>query len=105
MLVRLGSVHGAWVVRLRDNRYAIASTELFIEVIPRGDGTWTARACIVPTTDLSGPDQCQPQRGQACAARGTITIPSFPTSDGESRMLPFDVDAVMPDGSPMVLRL
>ena len=105
MLVRLGSVHGVWVVRLRDNRYAIASTELFIEVITGRGGNSTARVCIVPTTDVAGPDQCQPQRGQACAVRGTITIPSFPTSDDESRTLPIDVDAVMPDGSLMMLRL
>lgn len=104
ILGRLDGVAGAWVVRLHDNRYAIASTEVFVEIIPGVDTTPTARVCIVPTTDYAEA-WCQTAGGRACAVSGTVTIPSFPTTAAEAGELAIDVDAIMPDGTPMVLRL
>ena len=105
-LVRLPSLHGALVLRLHDGRYAFHETEISVELIPNGAGAWVGRVCSVPTTDVSGPSSCATSApGQACAVSGTITIGGFPSSEAAARTTPIDVEALMPDGSPMLLRL
>lgn len=98
-----GLNHGVLEATVIDIHYAIRLHRLSLEIMRDDDGALTWRACVVAMTD-SVDGSCRAGR-PVCATSGTVTLPSFPETDDEAASIPIDVDAVMDDGSTMVLRL
>jgi hypothetical protein len=98
-----GLNHGVLRARVVDIHYPIQLHRLSLEIMRADDGTLTSRACRVAMTDaFDGTCHVGPS---VCATSGTVTLPSFPETDEEAASIPIDVDAVMADGSTMMLRL